>query len=151
MEYISIIIIIVGFLFSLFQKEATENKKKKSNQPKSIPKQINQAPPIQREVPRPASPSVLQEAIKKRVAESIEYVEKPHPDVEKLRSEKERLERKVKRLEKEKQSMSSRISVVSATNDKNTVFTKENLKDAVIFSEVLAAPRAKNPHRVYKR
>ncbi|MFT8320505.1 MAG: hypothetical protein ABF649_06330 [Bacillus sp. (in: firmicutes)] len=132
MEYISIVAIVVGFIFSLLKKEKTS----RSNNPSTQQKDIH----------APARKMVVAE-IPAVVQTQENLIERELTELEKLKKEKALLEKKLRSLEmytKNAQNPSS-----ASAKHPNGLFSKENVVDAVIFSEVLSPPRAKRGLRSY--
>ncbi len=140
MEYISIIVIVVGFLFSLFQKKAQEEDGKKGGK-KTPPVKV---PDITKQVLRKVE-QAMETPVKKQTVNKI-----PN-ELEELKKERDALQKKLKRMEE-------------ATVRRNRAEQKENqplgdkdllkghsLADAVILAEIIGSPRAKRPHSATRK
>jgi hypothetical protein len=144
LEYISIIIVVIGFLFSLFQKENKQTKQQTQTKPS-----MKRTVPAPVEIPREI---IVPDQVSNRAKEYVEIADKARAEVEALRREKNSLEKKIRMLDqKQKVSIATAKPNQTPVKKEGRLFTKENLVEAVIFSEVLSAPRARNPHRANKR
>ncbi|MGO5011228.1 hypothetical protein ACTQ5K_04955 [Niallia sp. Sow4_A1] len=139
MEFIGIIIAVAAFLFSsLF-----DNSKKQAPKPKSpqIPK------PVKTERNRESTVLRVPEKAKKAVEKAVEK-ENPLSELERLHRENASLQKKIKMMEKQRsRGVQSPLPKKEDSADAEGLFTKDNVIQAVVFSEVLSAPRARNPHR----
>ena len=137
MEILPIIIAVVVFLFS---SVFDNSKKKQVPKPKrpQVPKQVNAEVERERQVmTAPVRP-------KKVVQE-----EKPLSELERLQRENASLQKKIKMMEKQRNRVVSgpTLNKNQFPKESEGLFTKDNIVQAVVFSEVLASPRSKNPHR----
>lgn len=73
--------------------------------------------------------------------------------------QKRKAQKKVEELQRKQREVPARVSTARFENKQyaekkpNTSLapSKQNLADAVIWSEILGPPRARNPHRAYRR
>lgn len=144
MEYISLIVVIIGFLFSMFQKEEKKGSGKKTLKKKSVrtePVSI----PVNRE-------KKIEQTRTTSANEYVDLADKAKREIAALKKESASLEKKIHMLNQQQkmQIEANYLSHKTPSDNGRGFIRKENMVDAVIFSEVLAPPRAKNPHRVYK-
>ena len=74
---------------------------------------------------------------------------KPLSELERLQRENASLQKKIKMMEQQR-NRGAQVPVLNKVvkgADSEGFFTKENIVQAVVFSEVLASPRSRNPHR----
>lgn len=137
MEYISIIIVIVGFLFSLFQKEKEKQedngkKAKKKNAPVNMPD--------------------IKKQVMKRVEQTLEApVRKetvPVPnELDAIKKERDALKKKLKLMERNiARSQHEHKQQEILPIESKDLLNGSNLAEAVILSEIIGPPRAKRPH-----
>lgn len=137
MEILPIIIAVAAFLFSsVFDK--SKKQVSKQNRPQA-PKPV--IPDVERE------PTVI--VTPKKPKKVVQNVEKPLSELERLERENASLQKKIKMMEQQRnRGVQAPILKKEANSDSEGFFTKDNIIQAVVFSEVLASPRARNPHRV---
>ncbi|WP_400242466.1 hypothetical protein AB3U99_15885 [Niallia sp. JL1B1071] len=141
MEILPIIIAVAAFLFSsVFDKSK-----------KQAPRQTRP------QAPKSVKPDVVREQTviiaPEKPKKVVKHVEKPLSELERLeRLERENasLQKKIKMMEQQRnRGVQAPILKKEANLDSDSegFFTKDNIIQAVVFSEVLASPRARNPHR----
>lgn len=142
MEYISIIAIIVGVLFSLFEKNGKN--KKKIPTPTSIPTKSQSLPSLfeEKKIDVPIE-------IPASISEVETIATRGQSELDILKQEKKMLEKKLRILEHQTKVM--KINSSSSEKKANGVFTKNNVVDAIIFSEVLSKPRGRRLAKGDKR
>lgn len=140
MEYISIIAIVVGVLFSLFEKSGKQ--KKKTPTPTPAKKTFSSS------FSEEKRKTTLKE-ISTPVSELETIKSQGKMELDKLIKEKKRLEKKLQLLEQQTQQDEKALPL---SYEKSAgVFTKNNAVDAIIFSEVLSPPRSKRSAKGYRR
>ena len=102
--------------------------------------------------PKPVKPEVKRAAPVMTVPEKPKKVEKkremPLSELERLQRENASLQKKIKMMEQQRtRGVQAPILNKEDKADAEGFFTKDNIIQAVVFSEVLASPRARNPHR----
>lgn len=140
MEYIGIIIMIIGFLFSLLEKDK-KNKEKKQKQ-------------LARKSPTKTQENTGNKTIRPQAREQVvatSNIDSSLSELEQLKRQNASLQKKLKILERQQVINKATKFEKTANPKEESFFTKENIVDAVVFSEVLSAPRARVPHRTYKR
>ncbi|HEO8418598.1 hypothetical protein [Niallia sp. FSL W8-0635] len=136
MEILPIIIAVAAFLFSsVFDKSKKQAPKQTRPQaPKSVKPDVIREPTV---IAAPEKPKKI-----------VQNVEKPLSELERLERENASLQKKIKMMEKQRnRGVQAPILKKEANADSEGFFTKDNIIQAVVFSEVLASPRARNPHR----
>lgn len=136
MEILPIIIAVAAFLFSsVFDK--SKKQVQKQNRPQA-PKSVK--PDVVRE------PTVI--AAPEKPKKVVKNMEKPLSELERLERENASLQKKIIMMEQQR-NRGVRVPILKkeASSDSEGFFTKDNIVQAVVFSEVLASPRARNPHR----
>ncbi|SLL32620.1 Uncharacterised protein [Mycobacteroides abscessus subsp. abscessus] len=136
MEILPIIIAVAAFLFSsVFDKSKKQAPKQTRPQaPKSVKPDVIREPTV---IAAPEKPKKI-----------VQNVEKPLSELERLERENASLQKKIKMMEKQRnRGVQAPILKKEANVDSEGFFTKDNIIQAVVFSEVLASPRARNPHR----
>ncbi|MGP7819044.1 hypothetical protein [Niallia sp. 01092] len=129
MEYISIIAIVVGFIFSMLQKEKKSSPKNKTNQQKPFS--------------LPEDEVFTEKNIYENTEEIVDTVE---TELEQIKKEKALLEKKLKSIELYNKKMTK--DTFNSKKSGDGLFSKDKLIDAVILSEVISPPRAKNGHKI---
>ena len=136
MEIVPIIIGVLAFLFKVIFENDTNNK---------------QAPKHKRQQsPKPVMPQEVREqtVIPPVVKQPKQQIDKPLSELEKLQRENARLQNKIKVMEKQKKrDVQTPIELNASDAGSQGFFTKENIVQAVVYSEILASPRSRNPHR----
>jgi len=137
LEYISIIVIVVGFLFSLFQKKAQEENNKKG-QKKPTPVKPDFTKQVIRKMEQAFEAPVKKETVSTKVNELNE--------LEALKKERDALKQKLKRMEAASvRHVKAEQKAEPLLGDKG-LLEGHSLAEAVIFAEIIGAPRAKRPH-----
>ncbi|GKU81314.1 hypothetical protein [Niallia sp. NCCP-28] len=142
MEYISIIAIVIGVLFSLFEKSGKE--KKKIPTPTPIPTKKYTPSSFSEEKRRAESKKI---SLPAGEPETIKLQGKT--ELDKLKQEKKMLEKKLQILEYQTKVMAK--DSLPSQEQANGVFTKNNVVDAIIFSEVLSPPPSRRLAKGYRR
>lgn len=137
MEILPIIIAVVAFLFSSVFDNSKKQQAPKPKRPQ-MPKQVNT------EVERERQVMTVPVRPKKVVQE-----EKPLSELERLQRENASLQKKIKLMEKQRNRVvpGPILTKNQPQEESEGIFTKDNIVQAVVFSEVLASPRSRNPHR----
>lgn len=159
MEFIGIIIAVVGFLFSYLENE--KKKKKQNEKPNQKPsKELNQKsnekpkkPPIIIDNPFKTlekTDNTTLENIRSFLGNEEKKQDTSSQEIEDLKRQNERLKKKLKLIEQQRLSY-SKVADTSPEASKSNLFTKDNAVEAIVFSEVLSAPRAKSPHYSYRK
>jgi hypothetical protein len=137
LEIVPIIIAVVVFLFS---SVFDNSKKKPAPKPKrpQVPKQVNAEVERERQV--------MTVPVKSK---KVVQVEKPLSELERLQRENASLQKKINMMEKQRNRVVQGpiINKNQPLEESEGLFTKDNIVQAVVFSEVLASPRSRNPHR----
>jgi cell shape-determining protein MreC len=136
LEILPIIIAVAAFLFSsVFDKSKKQAPKKTRPQaPKSVKPDVVREPTV---IAAPEKPKKI-----------VQNVEKPLSELERLERENASLQKKIKMMEKQRnRGVQAPIFKKETNADSEGFFTKDNIIQAVVYSEVLASPRARNPHR----
>ncbi|PKG21780.1 hypothetical protein [Niallia nealsonii] len=142
MEYISIIAIVVGVLFSLFEKSGKEKKKIPMSTP--IPTKKHTPPSLSEEKRIDHSKEI---SIPLSELETIKL--QGRTELDNLKKEKKMLEKKLRILEHQTKVMVKDSS--PSQEQANGFFTKNNVVDAIIFSEVLSPPPRRRLAKGYRR
>ncbi|WP_445490340.1 hypothetical protein [Niallia sp. 03133] len=135
MEYISILVLIVGFIFSMLQKD-------KKTRSKRIPTEHRQYSIPAEEADAPKNRNVAK-ANEEPIKDAVQQ------ELERLKKEKAWLEKKLKSIEIH--TIHKQKNTFETKNEDNGLFSKNKLVDAVILSEVLSSPRAKSGYRMNTR
>lgn len=82
-------------------------------------------------------------------SKKVVQVEKPLSELERLQRENASLQKKINMMEKQRNRVVQGpiINKNQPLEESEGLFTKDNIVQAVVFSEVLASPRSRNPHR----
>ena len=137
MEILPIIIAVVAFLFSSIFDNSKKQQAPKQTRPQ-VPKPVNRE--VERKQPVMAVPEKTKKVVEKK---------KPLSELERLQRENASLQKKIKMMEQQR-NRGAQVPVLNQVvkgADSEGFFTKENIVHAVVFSEVLASPRSRNPHR----
>jgi len=137
LEILPIIIGLVAFLFSSIfdsSKKQQGPKQKRAPAPKPVKPEVKRVSPVMTVPEKP-----------KKVEKKTE---KPLSELERLQRENASLQKKIKMMEQQR-NRGAQVPIPNKEDnaDSDGFFTKDNIIQAVVFSEVLASPRARNPHR----
>lgn len=141
MEIVPIIIGVLAFLF----KVIFENDKNKQT-PKPTRQQVPKSKPV---MPQEVREQTVIPPVVKHKEPRKQQVEKPLSELERLQRENASLQKKINMMEKQRNRVVQGpiINKNQPLEESEGLFTKDNIVQAVVFSEVLASPRSRNPHR----